>query len=152
MGVTYYDAINKLLRVDTVSGAGTGHSIYDGSFTHFNNFTSGIEYYLNTVTGVCEPAGLDYWNDWCYGTVNQTEIFVDQIVIGQTTVNIYENGEFYFGGSNDATCQPVVFSRPDKGMTTVCVAAELLCCVEGEAFIVWGLRYVLCVCMWLGLF
>jgi len=117
-GVTYFDAVNALMRVDTNSG--DGQTIYDGQFTHYNNFTSGIEYYLNRVTGVCEPLGLDFWNNWCYGpNNNQSESYTESITIGETAVNVWQNGDFFFGGTADSSCQPVLLTRPSRGAMTL---------------------------------
>lgn len=117
-GTTYYDAINKQMRVDTNSG--NGRTIYDGQFVRYTNFTAGIEFYLNVVTGACEPLGPDYWNNWCYGpNNNQSETYYETVTLGTSTVNVWQNGEFFFAGTADASCTPVLLTRPDTGMMTL---------------------------------
>jgi len=103
------------MRVDTHSGHGT--TVYDGDFRMYLNFSSGIEYYLNTVTNVCEPLGLDFWNDWCYGSINETEVWQENVMIGDTPASIWSNGDFNWGASL-SDCTPILFQR-DAGMLTI---------------------------------
>jgi len=113
--VIAYDAINKLMRVDTYSGQGV--TIYDGAFSMYLNFTSGIEYYVNINNGgTCEAFGLDYWNDWCYGGALQKELYVESIVIGNARCDVWGNDDFHFINSQ-SDCSPVVLQRDDGSMT-----------------------------------
>jgi len=116
IGYIAYDATNQFMRVDTVSGS--GRTIYDGTFRMYMNFTSGIEWYYNPATGHCGAYGLDYWNDWCYGTPGQSETFLESIQIGGTTANVWQNGDFFFTASQDS-CVPMVFNRPATGSFTI---------------------------------
>jgi len=89
----FYDSVNKLMRVDSFSGDGV--TIYDGFFSMFLNFTSGIEYYLNVHTGKCELYGLDAWNDWCYSQ-QENEAYTSSVSVGGTTVDVWQNSDFNF--------------------------------------------------------
>jgi hypothetical protein len=82
------------------------------------NFSSGIEYYLNVVTNVCEPLGLDYWNSWCYGGANQSETYVSTVTIGGTPMNVWGNGQFEFVATDASNgCIPSFLVRGADGMS-----------------------------------
>lgn len=103
-------------RVDQTIGGGTGIDIYTGHFQMFSNFSSGIEWYYNVNTGECEEFGLDYWNDWCYGTVGQSQTFYSQNEFNGQTVNTWQNGEFFYTSSS-SSCLPVINSRVSGDLT-----------------------------------
>lgn len=112
----YFDAVNKLFRVDTNSGKGV--TVKDGSFQMFNNFTSGIEYYYNVNTGTCDLYGLNYWSDWCYGSINGQSLKASSTV-GYETSRVWEQPQTPFLWTNlDSGCVPFSMSRKDSGENT----------------------------------
>lgn len=115
----YFDGVNKLFRIDEISGNGVTPK--DGSFQMYNNFTSGIEYYYNTVTGTCELYGLNIWMDWCYGSIN-SQVLSSSITIGNQIADVWklnsDNNIFTWTNTRD-TCVPVGNSRLDTGENTL---------------------------------
>lgn len=112
----YYDATNKLFRVDTNSGYGT--SPRDGSFVMISNFTSGIEYYYNVALGTCDLYGLNYWSDWCYGSVNKQK-YQNTFSVGSEMANawVQDDTPFVWTATQNA-CVPISNMRQDTGETT----------------------------------
>lgn len=51
--------------------------IDQGDYQMYNNFSQGIEWYYNRVTGRCLAYGINPWNEWSYGSFQpgQNEIF-----------------------------------------------------------------------------
>jgi hypothetical protein len=113
----YFDAVNKLFRVDTNSGKGV--TVKDGYFQMFNNFTSGIEYYHNVNAGTCDLYGLNYWADWCYGSVNAQTLHASSTV-GYLTTHIWEQKDTPFLWTNiESGCVPYSMGRIDTGEKTI---------------------------------
>jgi hypothetical protein len=114
----YFDAESRQFRIDTISGSGT--TPRDGSFQMYNNFTSGIEYYYNTVTGTCDMYGLNYWSDWCYGTINN-QVYGMEEMIGNEIADVWgqsgPNDKFYWTNTRKS-CVPVSQVRGDTGEAT----------------------------------
>ena len=113
----YYDAPNQLFRVDTNSGSGT--TAVDGSFQMYSNFTSGIEYYYNTVTGTCDLYGLNYWADWCYGSVNSQTPVTTISMAGEICDVWGMDGSDFTWTNQRGECIPVGSNRATTGETTV---------------------------------
>jgi len=116
----YFDGLNKLFRIDEISGSGSGVTSKDGSFQMYNNFTSGIEYYYNTVTNQCDLFGLNLWMPWCYGKIN-SQVLSTSVKIGSELANVWTlnspNNIFTWTATRD-TCVPIGNSRLDTGETT----------------------------------
>lgn len=119
-GFYYYDNINKFMRYDVSSG--TGKTYYDGSFRYYSNFTSGLEWVYNVVTGECTPYGLDFWNEWCYGSLS-SENFASYETIGTTSVSVFtQNGAGWVRKATTDQCIPVMHSHSsavNHGITTI---------------------------------
>lgn len=115
----YFDAINQLFRVDTNSGNGV--TAKDGSFQMYSNFTSGIEYYYNVNTNKCDLYGLNYWSDWCYGSLNNQES-TSSIPVGHDIADYWRlagDANSVFTWANLRTdCTPLSMKRSDTGETT----------------------------------
>eukprot|EP01033_Poteriospumella_lacustris_P004845 gene4845-3474_t len=112
----YFDAKNKLFRVDTNSGKGVTPK--DGTFQMISNFTSGIEYYYNVATGSCALYGLNYWSDWCYGSVNK-QTYKGSFGVGSETANAWvQDGTPFVWAATQNTCVPISQVRSDTGETT----------------------------------
>ena len=110
-----YDSINKFVYVEvpTRGRAGTNQ--------HWANFTSGIEWNYDPVSGQCEPYGLDLWNDWCYGTT-QNELFDSSITIGNQVMNkyVHKAADFTWVATQPLDgCLPVMRSRSITGEVTI---------------------------------
>jgi hypothetical protein len=106
--------------VTLLSGNGMAGTTVNGNFTMYMNFTSGLQFYMNEVTGICEPYGLDFWNEWCYGLKGQNQEFqgvgnctspssssTNGNVNSNTQCSIWRNGDFVFAGTYDNTCAPL---------------------------------------------
>lgn len=118
----YFDAPNQFFRVDSVSGDGKGETTKDGSFQMYSNFTSGIEYYYNAVTGSCDLYGLNYWSDWCYGTAN-SQHYVSSITIGTSVADVWgmstgDSASPFTWTNQREGCVPIGMNRADTGETT----------------------------------
>jgi len=113
----FFDAPKQLFRIDTYSGKGTSN--LDGSFQMYNNFTSGIEYYYNVAENSCDLYGLNYWADWCYGSVN-TEKFDHSFNVGSEIADVWGQGpNDVFTWTNKRTgCVPLSMDRKDTGEST----------------------------------
>lgn len=113
----YFDAENKLFRIDTNSG--NGITSIDGHFQMFSNFTSGIEYYYNVNANTCDLYGLNYWSDWCYGTIN-SQTYMSSITIGSQISDIWTmNGSDFTWTNQRDQCIPIGMNRVSTGETTV---------------------------------
>jgi len=103
------------MRVDTDSGS--GQTIYDGKFQIFLNFTSGIVFYVNeNDKNGCVVHYLDYWNDWCYGGKDQSQVYVQAAVIGNMRCDVWGIDDFHFVNSQEG-CRPVFRQRSDGSST-----------------------------------
>ena len=112
----YFDTSSQLQRIDTNSGSGT--TIYDGHFQMYSNYSSGAEAYYNVVTGECVVYGLDYWNDWCFGAVND-EQYVTSVMVGNEVADVWQVPGNVFSWTNTRkNCLPVSLNRYDTGETT----------------------------------
>lgn len=112
----YFDTEAQLQRIDTDSGTGT--TIYDGHFQMFSNYTSGAEAYFNVITGECVVYGLDFWNNWCYGSVND-EQYVTSVMVGNEIADVWQVPGNVFSWTNTRdNCLPVSLNRYDTGETT----------------------------------
>jgi len=109
----YFDAVNRLFRVDTNSGS--GNTVKDGYFQMYSNFTSGIEYYYNVNEGTCGLYGLNYWADWCYGSIN-SQSYLTSVTVGNDIADVWgeENSPFTWTNTRD-NCVPVSHARTDTG-------------------------------------
>lgn len=117
----FFDSEQQFLRVDTDSGDGV--TTKDGSFQMYNNFTSGIEFYYNTVTDTCDLYGLNYWSDWCYGASN-SQSHATTITMGTQISDVWnmqtESVQSPFTWTNQReSCVPMGMNREDTGETTV---------------------------------
>jgi len=112
----YFDTVAQLQRIDTNSGSGT--TIYNGHFQMFSNYSSGAEAYYNVVSGECVVYGLDFWNDWCYGSVND-EQYVTSVMVGNEVADVWQVPGNVFSWTNTReNCLPVSLNRYDTGETT----------------------------------
>ena len=112
----YFDTNAGLQRIDTNSGSGS--TIYDGHFQMFSNYSSGAEAYYNVNDDTCVIYGLDYWNDWCYGSVNN-EVYVQSVMVGNEAADVWQVPGSVFSWSNtQENCVPVSLNRYDTGETT----------------------------------
>lgn len=84
----------------------------------YSNFTSGIEYYYNVVAGTCDLYGLNYWSDWCYGSVN-TQTYLTSVTVGNEEADVWQqdNSPFTWTNTRDS-CVPVSHTRIDTGEAT----------------------------------
>jgi len=75
------------------------------------NFTSGIEWYFNVNTETCSGFGLDYWNDWCYGEVENTKS-IGTLSIAGVTCDVWgvQNSDLWFSNTQNS-CIPVTRAR-----------------------------------------
>lgn len=112
----YFDAKNKLFRVDTNSGYGISPA--DGTFQMISNFTSGIEYYYNVALGTCALYGLNYWSDWCYGTANK-QTYKNVFSVGSEMATAWvQDGTPFVWTATQTGCVPISHMRSDTGETT----------------------------------
>jgi len=116
-----YDQINKLMMVEVAIGQNpNGTTIYDGHFRMYMNFTNGYQWYYNVATGSCDLYGLDYWNDWCFGTPGNNQHFVGTVAIGEQTYNEWTSPEGDFSWiSSQQNCVPAMFVRSPPGYLSV---------------------------------
>ncbi len=112
----YFDAAAKLFRVDTNSGTGTGTK--DGYFQMISDFNSGIEYYYNVNAGTCGLYGLNYWADWCYGSVNK-QSWLQSVVVGTQKADVWvQEGSPFTWSNTQHSCVPISNTRVDTGEAT----------------------------------
>jgi hypothetical protein len=112
----YFDAVKKLFRVDTNSGAGTGTK--DGYFQMISDFNTGIEYYYNVNANTCGLFGLNYWSDWCYGSVNK-QSFLHTEIVGTQKADVWvQDGTPFTWTNTQHSCVPVSNTRTDTGEST----------------------------------
>lgn len=112
----YFDTDAGLQRIDTNSGSGS--TIYDGHFQMYSNYSSGAEAYYNVAEDSCVVYGLDYWNDWCYGSTNDEE-YVQSVIVGNQLADVWQVPGNVFSWSNTRDhCVPVSLNRDDTGETT----------------------------------
>jgi hypothetical protein len=112
----YFDTEAQLQRIDTNSGSGT--TIYDGHFQMYSNYSSGAEAYYNVVTGDCVVYGLDLWNNWCFGSIND-EQYVTSVMVGNEVADVWQVPGLPFSWtSTRENCLPVSLNRYDTGETT----------------------------------
>jgi len=112
-----YDKINSLMRVETASGYELGNSTYDGTFVMWLDFSSGIEWYYNVGTGKCTAFGLDYWNDWCYGEMENTQYSGALNIVG-TLCDYWGSGDLYYSNAQ-YSCIPATKTRHSTGEFTL---------------------------------
>jgi hypothetical protein len=115
----YFDTDSKFFRVDTNSGSGMTPK--DGHFQMFSNFSNGIEYYYNVAANTCDLYGLNYWSDWCYGSVNN-QVHLTQVKVGHETADVWAmpgNNDVFTWTNTRVDCLPVGFTRVDSGELTV---------------------------------
>jgi hypothetical protein len=112
----YFDTAAGLQRID--SNSGSGDSIYDGHFEMYSNYSSGAEAYYNVETGSCIVYGLDYWNDWCFGSGN-SEVYVSSVMVGSQAADVWQvPGSVFSWSDTQQGCIPVSMNRYDTGETT----------------------------------
>jgi hypothetical protein len=112
----FFDAQQELFRIDQDSGPGL--TVKDGKFQMFNEFKSGIEYYYNVNADSCDLYGLNLWNDWCYGSLNN-QVWQAEAKVGDKTADVWgmTGNDFFFTNLQDS-CTPVSKTRSSDGEVT----------------------------------
>lgn len=90
----------------------------DGYFQMISDFNSGIEYYYNVHANTCDLYGLNYWSDWCYGSINK-QTHLQTAKVGTEIADVWSQEGSPFTWSNTRhTCIPVAQTRTDTGEAT----------------------------------
>jgi hypothetical protein len=119
VGKIYYNNNTQQMRVDVVTGSGKQGTTNDGNFQMYMNFTNGIEYYYNAISNSCDAYGLDFWNEYCFGTAQpgESEVFVNTGTCysynNYQQCNAYKNGAFVFTANTDS-CAPISLIRTER--------------------------------------